>query len=55
MTDYEPHAYHEYPHARYRCPCGASAVAIGWEVETLVCDECGSLMEWVEDLHHPRP
>jgi len=54
MSEYEPAAYHDYPHRRYRCPCGERAIAIGWEVETCVCTECGSLMEYDADLYHPR-
>jgi len=54
MSDYTAEAYRGYPHSRYRCPCGQSAIAIGWEVETLVCDECGSLMEWDGDVYIPE-
>lgn len=52
--DYEPTTHFAYPHTRYRCPCGQTAIAIGWEVQTLVCGECGSLMNWDEELHDPR-
>lgn len=55
MTEYEPAAYSSYPHTRYRCQCGQTAIAIGWEVETLICGECDSLMEFDGELYRPLP
>lgn len=52
-THYEPDVYENYPHTRYRCPCGTSSIAIGYEVEGLVCNNCGSMMNWDENLHMP--
>lgn len=55
MTDnYDPGNYDRFPHDRYRCQCGESAIAIGWEVEAIICDHCESVMVWEETLHDPR-
>lgn len=51
--EYNPQPYDRFPHVRYECECGRSAVAVGNEVETIICDACGLAMDWKEDLHHP--
>lgn len=53
--DYDPEPYERFPHVLYQCPgCGRRSVAIGWEVEALVCGDCNEQMEHHIELHHPR-
>lgn len=52
--EYEPEAGEQFPHTRYRCSCDYSAIVIGWEVEGVLCGECGSIMDWEEDVWLPQ-
>jgi len=54
--EYPIEGYELYPHTKYRCPeCESEALAIGWVVDAMVCENCNQQMGWVGEAHIPEP